>query len=295
MQRVDDGDDAAQPVVTRDRAVEAERRGDRSGIRDARRLDDDARERRQLAAHPTVVQRFERLLQRVAECAAQASRIEQHDVVLASRRDQHVVEPDLAELVDDHGRVRETRLAHQRAEQRRLAAAEKAGEDVDGQRRHRRVRIQPSVTAASGARTGNPSRYVFTSAVGITSTYLLLRSNRLIAWLASNRSNAHSSGTITLKLYENASTAVARRHPDVVQPARISVSTSKKLRWLMKIVPKKHDGLRLAMRMSCGRGASSATVCVACVPSCDVRSCPRWLLPTCTPLSSMSGRRALSV
>ena len=63
----------------------------------------------------------------------------------------------------------------------------------------------------------------------------------------------------------------------------------------MKIVPKKHDGLRLPMRMSCSRGASGATVCVACVPYRTVRSVPRWLLPTCTPLSIMSGRRALSV
>jgi len=31
----------------------------------------------------------------------------------------------------------------------------------------------------------------------------------------------------------------------------------------MKIVPKKHDGFCLTMRMSCGSGASSSTVRVA--------------------------------
>ena len=98
--------------------------------------------------------------------------------------------------------------------------------------------------------------YECTSADGITSAYLQLRSNRLIAWLASKRSNAHSSGITTLKLNEYASTAVARRQPEVVQPVMISVSMSRKLRWLMKIVPKKHDGLRLAMRRSASRGAS---------------------------------------
>src|SRR5215211_2750908 len=103
---------------------------------------------------------------------------------------------------------------------------------------------------ANGARTGRPPMYCATSATGTTSAYLQLRSNRLIAWLDSNRSNAHSSGITTLKLKEYASTAVARRHPDVVQPVMISVSTSRKLRWLMKIVPKKHDGLRFAMRRS---------------------------------------------
>ena len=45
-----------------------------------------------------------------------------------------VVEPDLAELVDDDGGARELRLAQQMAQQRGLAAAEEAGEHRDGDR-----------------------------------------------------------------------------------------------------------------------------------------------------------------
>ena len=60
----------------------------------------------------------------------------------------------------------------------------------------------------------------------------------------------------------------------------------------MKGVPKKAEGIRLPISMSCGRGAMGATVCVAWVPSVEVFSAPRWLLPVCTPLSRMSARRS---
>src|SRR5262245_15275679 len=48
-----------------------------------------------------------------------------------------MVEPDRAELVDDHGGARERRVAQQAREQRRLAAAEEAGEHRNRDWRHR--------------------------------------------------------------------------------------------------------------------------------------------------------------
>ena len=63
-----------------------------------------------------------------ADFAAQAPGLQLDQAVLA-RLDEFVVEADRAELVDDHGGARELRSAQQAAEQRRLAAAEKAGED----------------------------------------------------------------------------------------------------------------------------------------------------------------------
>src|ERR1700678_3336845 len=43
-----------------------------------------------------------------------------------------MVEPDLAELVDHDRRVRHRRIAQRAVQERRLAAAEKTGEDGDG-------------------------------------------------------------------------------------------------------------------------------------------------------------------
>jgi hypothetical protein len=63
-----------------------------------------------------------------ADFAAQAAGLEFDEAVLA-RFDQLVVEADLAELVDDDGRARKSALAQQMTEDRRLAAAEEAGEN----------------------------------------------------------------------------------------------------------------------------------------------------------------------
>jgi len=70
----------------------------------------------------------ERRCEIVADLAAQASGLQRDDAVLAGL-DQLVVEADLAELVDDDRGSRKSGLAQQMAEQCRLAAAEKAGED----------------------------------------------------------------------------------------------------------------------------------------------------------------------
>src|SRR2546425_908813 len=63
-----------------------------------------------------------------ADLEAEAAGLEFDEAVLA-RFDQLVVETDLAELIDDDGRARKCALAQQMAEDRRLAAAEEAGEN----------------------------------------------------------------------------------------------------------------------------------------------------------------------
>jgi hypothetical protein len=63
--------------------------------------------------------------------AAQAAVLQHHDGVVALRGEQ-MIEADFAEFVDHHRGVRHRRIAQRAIEQRRLAAAEKAGEDGDG-------------------------------------------------------------------------------------------------------------------------------------------------------------------
>src|SRR5262249_56594134 len=73
---------------------------------------------------------LERQRQVTAHGAAQTSGPQLNEALLA-RLDQIVVKADLSELVDDYGRTREIRVLQQTSQQRRLAAAKKAGEDRD--------------------------------------------------------------------------------------------------------------------------------------------------------------------
>ena len=73
-------------------------------------------------------------LQIVADAAADAAALQQHDR-LVHALDQQMVEPDLAELVDEHHRARISAATQQPLQQRRLPAAEEAGQDVDRDRR----------------------------------------------------------------------------------------------------------------------------------------------------------------
>jgi hypothetical protein len=54
--------------------------------------------------------------------------------------DQQMVDPDLAELVDDDGRLRERRILQQSVEQRGLAGAEEPGQHGERDRRARPAR-----------------------------------------------------------------------------------------------------------------------------------------------------------
>ena len=91
-------------------------------------LDHDARERSNGATIAPLQHVGERLDEVTTHFAAEAAGL-QLDQAVRARFHEIVVEADLPELIDDHGRARELRLAKDMSQQRRLAAAEKAGED----------------------------------------------------------------------------------------------------------------------------------------------------------------------
>ena len=102
-----------------------------------------------VAAHPPHMQVGERLVQRIGDGAAKAPGFEQHDVV-APARNQQVVEPDLAELVDDHRGQCELRRLEHAVEQRRLAAPEESG-----QQKHRDARRGRAMDQGNDCQKGN--------------------------------------------------------------------------------------------------------------------------------------------
>ena len=123
---VGDGDDRVEPRRAAHVLVDEEGLRDRRRIGEARRLDDD---RVELALAPH--QPFDDADQVAAHGAADAAVVHlEHFLVGAD--DQLVVDADLAELVDDHRVALAVRLGEDAVEQGRLAGAEIAGEDGDG-------------------------------------------------------------------------------------------------------------------------------------------------------------------
>src|SRR4029453_17715297 len=112
----------AQPGVACDRA------DDRRGIGKSRCLDDSTRK----AWLVRVARHFHQAIERTADIftarAAHAAVADQFDV-LCGVHHQPVVEAGLAEFVDDHARALAARTAQKTLYQRRLPAAEKAGDD----------------------------------------------------------------------------------------------------------------------------------------------------------------------
>ena len=98
----------------------------RRGIGEAGRLDDD-RVEPALALHQPLDDADEVAAHRAADAAVVHL---EHFLVRAD--DEFVVDADLAELVDDDRVALAVRLAQDAVEQRRLAGAEIAGEDGDG-------------------------------------------------------------------------------------------------------------------------------------------------------------------
>ena len=115
------------------------------GIGEAARFDDDPVERRDRA----LVAARSKIAQGVDEIAAQRTAKttgRQQDHIALDPLDQQMIEADLAPFVDDDERVGELGLAQQPVQQRRLASAEKAGDDADRESRAARVTV-PSETA----------------------------------------------------------------------------------------------------------------------------------------------------
>ena len=118
--------DRVQPRRLLHVLVDEEGLRDRRGIGEARRLDDD-RVEAPLALH----QALDDADQVAAHGAADAAVVHlEHFLVGAD--DEFVVDADLAEFVDDHRVAVAVRLAEDAVEQGRLAGAEIAGEDGDG-------------------------------------------------------------------------------------------------------------------------------------------------------------------
>ena len=148
VDRIDGRNHAAEHETPRDCGIGHQRLQDRRRIREPARLNHDAFERGNLAPVAAAEQLSERLREIAAQLAAQTAGRELDKTVVA-RLDELVIEADLAELVDDDGGARERGLAQQMAEQRRLAAAEEAGEHRD--RDHDATGGVPAMRARLGA------------------------------------------------------------------------------------------------------------------------------------------------
>ena len=130
VDRIDRRDDAVQHIARRDDRVGHQGVQDRRRIGEAGGLDHDAGEERDLALDPVDKQIGQGVDDVAAHGAAQAAAVQQHDI-LARPLDQQMVEADLAELVDDDRGRRHAGLLQHMIEHRRLAAAEKAGQQGD--------------------------------------------------------------------------------------------------------------------------------------------------------------------
>ena len=127
---VNRGDDAGETEMVAQDGLGQQRVGDRRRIRQSGSLDDDPAEIRHLAARSPRQLLAQRLLQIAAHRAAQAA-VFQQQRAFGDALQQMMVEPDLAELVDEDENVGQLRRAQQTLQQRGFAAAEKAGDDVD--------------------------------------------------------------------------------------------------------------------------------------------------------------------
>ena len=129
LQRIHHRDDPAEAEPPRDREGD-QRLDDRRRVRQPRRLDQHAVEPPHLSPDALLQQVPQRLHQVAPHRAAQAARAQLDRVVVAGG-DQRVVDPDLAELVDDHGSVRQVRVAQPGVQHGRLAAAQETRQQAD--------------------------------------------------------------------------------------------------------------------------------------------------------------------
>ena len=128
VQRVHRGDDAVQPAGIARVRLGQQRMGHRGRVRQARRLDRDAAERRQLASVTALPQHIQRIGDVAAHGAADAAVLQQHGV-LDRLLDQQMIQAHRAELVDDDDGIGERRLPQQVVQHRGLAAAQEPGDD----------------------------------------------------------------------------------------------------------------------------------------------------------------------
>ncbi len=128
VDRVDHRQHHVDVKLAAQRAIGGEGLQDRRRIGQPRGLDQDAGERRHRAALAIEHELTQRLLQIGAGDAAQAAVADEHGL-LGGVAHQRVVDADGAEFVDDDGGAGAFGRLQKAADQRRLAGAEKAGDD----------------------------------------------------------------------------------------------------------------------------------------------------------------------
>ena len=145
--------------------VGPEGRQHRIGIGEARGLDHHPLE----AGDPALGAQGMEVEQRVGDFApdraAQAPRFEQ-DHRIIDTIEEMMVEADLAELVDQHGRVGEAVVGQHALQQRRLAGTEKPGQQVHGRRRRRARHVPASSRASNTGSSGSNGTPANASASG---------------------------------------------------------------------------------------------------------------------------------
>ena len=119
---------AVQRVDLGQCAVRHQRMQDRCRISEAAGLDHDALERRHRAGSAARGEIAKGQHQVAAHIAAQAA-VRELDKTLVAAFDQLVIKPYRAEFVDDDRGARHRGIAQQASQQRRLAAAQKTGDD----------------------------------------------------------------------------------------------------------------------------------------------------------------------
>jgi hypothetical protein len=158
---VDRGHHVLDPEMMPQHGVAHQGEDDRRRVGQAGGLDDEAVEGRNLAPLPLAVELADGCAEIVADRAADAA-AGQHHGGLVDVPQQQVIQGHLAELVDQHRRVGEPGGGQQSLQQRRLAAAQEAGDDVDGDQ----VGSPPSRAASKAGSRGSQRRPAIRSATG---------------------------------------------------------------------------------------------------------------------------------
>ena len=140
VQRIDEGDDTVEAKPQHEIGMIHDRMQHRRRVGETGGLDDHAIERRDAIVVALTQQILQRRDQIATNRAAEAAGRHDDDIAI-DLFDKEMIEPDLAEFIDEHQAISEFRRAKQLIEQRRLTGPEKAGEDRQWKdRRPARVR-----------------------------------------------------------------------------------------------------------------------------------------------------------
>ena len=140
---IDGGDHGVEPQIMADQRIIQQELYDRRRIGEPGGLHQHARKGRHLAAVALDQEVAQRLFQIAPQGAADAAARQNRDLAV-DRLDQQMVEPDLAEFVDDDGAVPHAGVTQQLVEKRGLAAAEEARDQRNRESRSGLIGIEQS-------------------------------------------------------------------------------------------------------------------------------------------------------